>query len=81
MRWSAQEKGWINEWRELKAIANAANTTQLGSAALFGTLDYATNCNPDVDQIKPDEEVGRAGLNDATYPAAKFPGIKAGFGI
>ena len=83
LRWSAQEKGWINEWRELKRIADAANTTQLGAAALFSTLDYATNCNPDVAQVTSDEEQGRRGIGGTTtpkYPAAAFPSRFAGFG-
>lgn len=52
-QWLFYEKGMIHVWNELKRVANAQNTTQLGAgpAVTFGTLDFDTNCTPDVAQL------------------------------
>lgn len=78
LRWKFFEKGMQNVWNELKALANAANTTQLGSGVAFGTLAYDTNCNPDVQPRTVDESRGRSGTG-GRYPQSLYPPTFAGF--
>lgn len=78
MKWSAQEKGWLNEWRELKSFAVAA---PVSVQATYGANDYVTHCNPDAIEYVPQEETGRDGIGTTKYPASKFPSPLAGFGL
>lgn len=59
-QWWFFEQGGMHIWNELKRLGNAANTTQLGDGVAFNTLDYATNCNPDVtESVNRPQAVGR----------------------
>lgn len=49
LEWLFYEKGMMHVYNELRSMANAANNTQLGADPVtFGTIDYTSNCAPDV---------------------------------
>jgi len=79
LRWIFYEKGITNVWNELKRLSDADNNAQLALNADFGTIDYTTNCVPDVAQTSADESRGRRGNGDNTYPDKQFPPRFAGF--
>lgn len=75
MKWRFAEARMQKEWNELNALATAVNTTQLGAGVAISTLDYVTNCTPDVaPKGNPDDDGTTAASN--AHPR----GIRAGGG-
>lgn len=73
-KWLFFEKGIMHVWNELKRLSNTANTAQLGAAAAFGTIDYVTNCDPDVvESVHNPQHAGYADVAPPTLTGSDPP--------